>query len=214
MTTQETGEGHFYSRMQSIKQEYEVTLLGAGNVGKTALVNRISHGVFIDSYDPTIEDFYCHETTMDSIGTCIVDILDLAGQEQYTVMRRVYISASKCASFALFYSVDDRRSFEETVVIYQEILSVVTSPEDVRVILVGNKSDLEHKEVETSEGQLTAKNIINNCPFIETSAKDGTNVQKFYLKLIELSVQVQGLLQERQQRPSAIIKQHLQTLLS
>ena len=62
--------------------------------------------------------------------------------------------------------------------IYHEILSMAISPEDVRVILVGNKSDLEHREVKkTSEGQLTAKNIMNNCPFIETSAKDGTNVQ-------------------------------------
>lgn len=165
-----------------IKPEYKVTLLGAGGVGKSALTLRIISGVFTPTYNPTVEDYYRHDTMVDGVGPCIVEILDTAGTEQFASMRQLYIS--NCRAFALVYSIDDRASFEETLDLYQQILAAVNNPSDITVILVGNKCDLEHcREVETSEAKQAARGM-NNCPFIETSAMDGTHVQEFFVKLV------------------------------
>ncbi len=160
-----------------------MTLLGAGGVGKSALTLRIISGVFTPTYNPTVEDYYRHDTQIDGVGPCIVEILDTAGTEQFASMRQLYIS--NCRAFALVYSVDDRASFDETLEIYQQILAAVNNPAEITVVLVGNKCDLEEcREVETSEGRNVAKTLMNNCTFIETSAKDGTNVQKFFATLV------------------------------
>lgn len=179
-----------------IKPEYKVTLLGAGGVGKSALTLRIISGVFTPTYNPTVEDYYRHDTMVDGVGPCIVEILDTAGTEQFASMRQLYIS--NCRAFALVYSIDDRSSFDETVELYQQIISSVSNPSDITVILVGNKCDLEHRrEVETSEGKQAAREM-DNCPFMETSAMDGTNVQSFFVKLVgSMSGRVKTLVQKR-----------------
>ena len=165
-----------------IKPEYKVTLLGAGGVGKSALTLRIISGVFTPTYNPTVEDYYRHDTMVDGVGPCIVEILDTAGTEQFASMRQLYIS--NCKAFALVYSIDDRSSFEETIDLYQQIVSSVSNPADITVMLVGNKCDLEHRrEVEMSEGRQAARDM-DNAPFMETSAMDGTNVHSFFVKLV------------------------------
>lgn len=42
--------------------------------------------VFVDKYDPTIEDSYRKELTVDG-RTVVLEILDTAGQEEYASLR-------------------------------------------------------------------------------------------------------------------------------
>ena len=164
-----------------VKPEFKVTLLGAGGVGKSALTLRVISGVFTPTYNPTVEDYYRHDTNIDGVGQCIVEILDTAGTEQFASMRQLYIS--NCSAFALVYAVDDRASFDEVMELYQQITEV-KSPSEMTVILVGNKCDLRsRREVEVSEGETAAKEM-NNCAFLETSAKDGSNTHEFFQILV------------------------------
>ena len=164
-----------------VKPEYKVTLLGAGGVGKSALTLRIISGVFTPTYNPTIEDYYRHDTNIDGVGPCIVEILDTAGTEQFASMRQLYITNGQ--AFALVYAVDDRASFEEVKEIYQQIAEL-KSAQNMSVVLVGNKCDLDdRREVEIWEGQEAAKDMCN-CQFLETSAKDGTRVFDFFATLV------------------------------
>ena len=191
-----------------VKPEYKVTLLGAGGVGKSALTLRIISGVFTPTYNPTVEDYYRHDTMVDGVGPCVVEILDTAGTEQFASMKQLYMT--NCRAFALVYSVDDKASFDETLELYQQILSMVNNPKEITVMLIGNKCDLEEcREVETTEGQQAAKNLMNNCPFIETSAKDGTNVQTFFVKLVALmsgQVKLTSSAVHRRQRSTSVSK--------
>lgn len=197
-----------------VKPEYKVTLLGAGGVGKSALTLRIISGVFTPTYNPTVEDYYRHDTMVDGVGPCVVEILDTAGTEQFASMKQLYMT--NCRAFALVYSVDDKASFDETLDLYQQILSITSNPKEVTVMLIGNKCDLEEctREVEITEGQHAARNIMNNCPFIETSARDGTNVQKFFVSLVALmSGQVKNSASsavQRRHRASSVSKSLLQ----
>ncbi|XP_666418.1 Rab2 GTPase [Cryptosporidium hominis TU502] len=51
------------------------------------------------------------------------------------------------------------------------------------IILVGNKSDLDRREVTTEEGVEFAEQ--NGLLFIETSAKTSNNVEEAFLKVAE-----------------------------
>ena len=165
-----------------LKPEFKVTLLGAGGVGKSALTLRIISGQFTPTYNPTIEDFYRHDTNVDGVGQCIVEILDTAGTEQFASMRQMYINSGE--AFALVYSIDNRESFDEVQEIYQQLLEI-KRPESLTVVLVGNKSDLvRNREVETQEGVQAAK-MMNNCTFLETSARNGHNVEFFFDTLVK-----------------------------
>jgi small GTP-binding protein len=55
-------------------------------VGKSALTIQFIQSHFEDEYDPTIEDSYRKQCVIDD-ETCLLDVLDTAGQEEYSAMR-------------------------------------------------------------------------------------------------------------------------------
>lgn len=59
-----------------------VPCVSAGGVGKSALTIQLIQNHFVDEYDPTIEDSYRKQVVIDG-ETCLLDILDTAGQEEY-----------------------------------------------------------------------------------------------------------------------------------
>ncbi|KAK9507858.1 hypothetical protein O3M35_007631 [Rhynocoris fuscipes] len=66
--------------------EYKLVVVGAGGVGKSALTIQLIQNHFVDEYDPTIEDSYRKQVVIDG-ETCLLDILDTAGQEEYSMYR-------------------------------------------------------------------------------------------------------------------------------
>jgi hypothetical protein len=61
-------------------------VVGGGGVGKSALTIQFIQKHFVEEYDPTIEDSYRKQVTIDG-EACLLDILDTAGQEEYASMR-------------------------------------------------------------------------------------------------------------------------------
>ena len=56
-------------------QEYKIVMLGSGGVGKSALTMQFVQGIFVEKYDPTIEDSYRKHVEVDNMQ-CVLDILD------------------------------------------------------------------------------------------------------------------------------------------
>jgi small GTP-binding protein len=54
---------------------------GGGGVGKSSLTVRFVHSLFVEKYDPTIEDSYRKIVTVDGV-TVTCNIMDTAGTEQ------------------------------------------------------------------------------------------------------------------------------------
>lgn len=68
----------FY-RSEATAPRYKIAILGPGGVGKSCLTIRYTRNTFVESYDPTIEDAFRHQTVVDD-RVVIMEILDTAGQ--------------------------------------------------------------------------------------------------------------------------------------
>ena len=159
--------------------EYKLVIVGGGGVGKSALTIQLIQNHFIDEYDPTIEDSYRKQVTIDD-ETCLLDILDTAGQEEYSAMRDQYMRTGQ--GFICVYAVTSRSAFDEITSFREQILRV-KDEDKVPMVLAGNKCDLEEeRQVTTVEGQDLAKSF--GCPFYETSAKARINVEEAFYDLV------------------------------
>lgn len=160
-------------------REYKLVVVGGGGVGKSCLTIQLIQSHFVDEYDPTIEDSYRKQCVIDD-EVALLDVLDTAGQEEYSAMREQYMRTGE--GFLLVYSITDRQSFEEIMTFQQQILRV-KDKDYFPMIVVGNKCDLDgERQVSTQEGQNLARQF--DCKFIETSAKSRINVDNAFYDIV------------------------------
>ncbi|KAL5274670.1 Ras1 family protein [Megaselia abdita] len=161
--------------------EYKLVVVGAGGVGKSALTIQLIQNHFVDEYDPTIEDSYRKQVVIDG-ETCLLDILDTAGQEEYSAMRDQYMRTGE--GFLLVFAVNSAKSFED-IGSYREQIKRVKDADDVPVpmVLVGNKCDLQAWAVDMDHARDVAKNQYG-IPFVETSAKTRMGVDDAFYTLV------------------------------
>ncbi|RCK54877.1 Ras-like protein 1 [Candida viswanathii] len=160
-------------------REYKLVVVGGGGVGKSALTIQLIQSHFVDEYDPTIEDSYRKQCNIDN-KQVLLDILDTAGQEEYSAMREQYMRTGE--GFLLVYSINSLNSFQELNSFYDQILRVKDT-DNVPVLVVGNKCDLEMERQVSYEDGLALANSFN-CPFLETSAKQRINVEEAFYGLV------------------------------
>lgn len=158
--------------------EYKLVVVGAGGVGKSALTIQLIQNHFVDEYDPTIEDSYRKQVVIDG-ETCLLDILDTAGQEEYSAMRDQYMRTGE--GFLLVFAVNNGKSFED-ISMYREQIKRVKDADDVPMVLVGNKCDLPTRAVDMKQAGEVARNYA--IPFIETSAKTRMGVDDAFYTLV------------------------------
>ncbi|OQV11758.1 GTPase KRas [Hypsibius exemplaris] len=158
--------------------EYKLVVVGAGGVGKSALTIQLIQNHFVEEYDPTIEDSYRKQVVIDG-ETCLLDILDTAGQEEYSAMRDQYMRTGE--GFLLVYAINNPKSFED-IDTYREQIKRVKDSDNVPMILVGNKADLPSRSVETKAGESAAASF--NIPYTETSAKTRAGVDDAFYTLV------------------------------
>uniref|UniRef100_A0A3Q1NCE9 small monomeric GTPase n=1 Tax=Bos taurus TaxID=9913 RepID=A0A3Q1NCE9_BOVIN len=151
--------------------EYKLVILGSGGTGKSALTIQFVQGIFVEKYDPTIEDSYRKQVEVDA-QQCMLEILDTAGMEQFTAMRDLYMKNGQAQS--TFNDLQDLR---------EQILRVKDT-HDVPMILVGNKCDLEDERVVGKEQGQNLARQWNNCAFLESSAKSKINVNEIFYDLV------------------------------
>ncbi|TPX18933.1 uncharacterized protein E0L32_011411 [Thyridium curvatum] len=167
------------SKAQQFLREYKLVVVGGGGVGKSCLTIQLIQSHFVDEYDPTIEDSYRKQCVIDD-EVALLDVLDTAGQEEYSAMREQYMRTGE--GFLLVYSITSRQSFEEITTFQQQILRV-KDKDYFPMVVVGNKCDLEsEREVTRAEGEQLAKSF--GCKFIETSAKSRINVDKAFYDIV------------------------------
>lgn len=97
----------------------------------------------------TDTDSYRKQCVIDD-EVALLDVLDTAGQEEYSAMREQYMRTGE--GFLLVYSITSRQSFEEMATFQQQILRV-KDKDYFPIIVVGNKCDLENERQVSTEGK-------------------------------------------------------------
>jgi len=170
----------FASRTNIMVQEFKVVVLGSGGVGKSAITVQFVQGVFVEKYDPTIEDSYRKNVEVDGVQY-LLEILDTAGTEQFTAMRDLYMKDGQ--GFVLVYSIIAQSTFSDLQDIRDQIVRV-KDKEDFPSVLVGNKCDLEDQRVITKQDGQNLAQKFNNCSFFEASAKNSINIKELFYDLV------------------------------
>jgi len=172
-------------------KEYKIVLLGGGAVGKSSLAIRFVKNQFVSDYNPTIEDSYRKSVLIDET-VAVVDVLDTAGQEEYSAMRSEWIRYGD--GFIIMYSLTSKISFETLEKEINPLLtrfdvadideydsSFDTSP--LPLTIFANKLDLEsERQVSVQEGKNMAIKLKAN--FIEGSAKTCVNVYEAFYNVV------------------------------
>lgn len=96
-----------------------------------------------------VVDSYRKQCVIDD-EVALLDVLDTAGQEEYSAMREQYMRTGE--GFLLVYSINSRQSFEEILTFQQQILRV-KDKDYFPIIIVGNKCDLDGERVVSRQGR-------------------------------------------------------------
>merc|ERR1711936_803545 len=171
-----------------LNQAYKIVVVGGGGVGKSAITIQFIQSYFVTDYDPTIEDSYTKQCVIDN-KVAKLDILDTAGQEEFSAMREQYMRSGE--GFLLVFSVTDRTSFEEVSRFHKQILRA-KDRDEFPIMLVGNKADLQQQRViSNEEAHGLARQL--KVPYIECSAKVRMNVDQAFYELVRLVRRFQAL---------------------
>ena len=156
---------------------FKIIVIGNSGVGKTCITNQAIKHQFIDNYMATVGmEIYSLFMRINDKNIKL-QIWDTCGQELYRSLISNFYRNSSLA--ILVYSIDQRDSYKDIDLWVKDIRA--NSSPDTKIILVGNKIDLEdRREIKYEEGKKIAEDY-GFVEFFETSAKTGENVAKMFL---------------------------------
>lgn len=156
--------------------EVKLIMLGNSNVGKTSLAKRLT----VDSYESKID-----ATVGSSVYKVYLEIgneeisfvlWDTAGQERFKSITPMYVREAKI--LLLMFSCSEKSSIDDLQSWYDIAVNVV---DDIKVVVIGNKSDLinseQTNEIENQVVEFFRKNNQEEC-FLLISCKTGNSLDE------------------------------------
>ena len=164
--------------MSSTAYSFKFIIIGSSGVGKTAILKRLVEDTFSTDSQSTIGVEF-DSTMIDVDGQQVkLQIWDTAGQERFRSIAKAYFR--NAVGVILVFDITERKTFDDVNMWLNDVHSLC-DPTAV-VLLIGNKSDLSnHREVTLEEAEQFAQS--HQIDYLETSAKDSSNVTKAFVKL-------------------------------
>ena len=159
---------------------FKLVLIGDSGVGKTNILTRYTKNEFSLATQTTVGVEFGSKIIKKNDKLIKLQIWDTAGQERYKSITSAYYKGSKGAF--VVYDISRKPTFENVDKWIGELKT--NASEDVLIMLVGNKSDLEDKrEVQIDEVKKKAEQ--HKIAFCETSALKGNNIEQAFDSLID-----------------------------
>ena len=157
---------------------FKIIVIGDSSVGKSCLTTQAVRNNFIEFYQATVGfEFLTFNLRINS-NVVKLQIWDTCGQEVYkSLISNFY---RNCSLALIVYAINNRNSFEHAENWLNDLKN--QSNPNVRVFLVGNKSDLEKERTVTKEEAENFKQEKKLDRFMETSAKTGDNARNVMLQ--------------------------------
>ena len=168
--------------ISKMKPDYTIKYIIVGNayVGKSNIIYRFVENKFSENYKATINLDFSYKNMKINDKIFRIQLWDTAGQEESQSISRGYYKSGACA--LVVYDITDRETFNNVSSWVEECKN--NGPSTITLVLVGNKIDLEDKrQVTYEEGEDFANR--NNMQFYETSALNGTNIDKLFNDTVE-----------------------------
>ncbi|CAF1392798.1 unnamed protein product [Rotaria sordida] len=142
---------------------FKILLIGDSEVGKTALLTRLTRIHWIKNDEQTNK----------------LQIWDISGQERFREITNAYYRSAQ--GIIILFDVTNAESFDH-LHIWLENINQNTS-NDVKKLLVGNKSDLTTERVIDYDKAKEFADTLN-IRYVETSAKNSTNVEEVFKSMV------------------------------
>ena len=158
---------------------FKVVLIGDTSVGKTNILSKYLTNDFDPDSKATVGVEFGTKNFKIEDNIVKVQIWDTAGQERYRSITNAYYKGAKGS--LLVYDITNPKTFENIDRWLSDLK--VNGDENISVVLLGNKSDLESdRKVSTQQGKEKAE--FYKLAFLETSALNGNNIDKAFSELI------------------------------
>ena len=164
----------------------KICLLGDGNVGKTSIVYRYIENRFSRDFKSTLGVNLLKKKVILTEGAnagkiCSIQIWDLGGQNAYRKLRKLYLEGSQGA--LVVFDVTSQSSFDHLDDWIESLIEIRGN--NVPMILIGNKIDLEANRVITDQQTQKLADKYNNIPIKFTSAATGEKIEAAFIELIQ-----------------------------
>ena len=161
---------------------FKLIAIGDSSVGKSCLTTQAVRNNFMEFYQATVGfEFLTFNLRMNS-NVVKLQIWDTCGQEVYkSLISNFY---RNCTLALIVYAINNRTSFEHAENWLNDLKN--QSNPNVRVFLVGNKSDLEQERQVSKEEAEKFKEEKKLDVFMETSAKTGENARNVLLEAAKI----------------------------
>ena len=157
----------------------KLVLIGDSSTGKTAASRRYTDNIFTSTVTSTGID-YKNKMVHYKNRVIKVQVWDTAGQERFRCITSHFFRGA--SGVMIFYDITCRLTFSN-VSSWLDSINRSDVPDNVEIMLVGCKCDLEHKRtVQTHEGEKLAKEF--GISFYEISSKTGLNVEECFSKMV------------------------------
>ncbi len=156
-------------------------LLGDAAVGKTSLIDMYAHHRFKEDYKPTLGVNIVVKEIDKADAQIRLVVWDIAGQDKYDLSRKMFFQGVVGALFV--YDTTRDASLQNIKSKWLKDLNEY-GDQDLAYVLIGNKIDLVDSRVISNERGKELAEKINASAFIETSAKNGDNVEEAFKKLV------------------------------
>ena len=170
--------------MNNTKKEppLKLIVLGDKSVGKTSILTQYCHNLFINKYQPT-DNYQFFTNQVDYNGKKNkLQIWDIAGQKSKDYfISETFLLNTIC--ILLVYDITDYNSFKNLNKIIDSIKKSKNFNQNLYLFIVGNKNDLQNREVHITEGETFAKE--SNAIFMEISSKKSNEINTLFLEIIK-----------------------------
>ena len=157
---------------------FKILTIGESGVGKTCILRRFVENKFLKNHLATIGIDFKTKTLTINNQEIKLKIWDTAGQERFRNITTQYYKGAD--GIVLVYDVTDDASYEKIRDWMDQILSN-TQKDDIGLVLLGNKCDMEPRSVTEEQGNKLAEEL--KISYFETSALTGQGIKEAFEQL-------------------------------